>query len=204
MAFERTLLLERRVHGDGDRDQQEQLDGVGDEREVDALEHQLEQDLQRDLFTGLLNKKAIEHYGENKLKRLGSGEVLHALLLDIDNFKDVNDTYGHPVGDKVLKQVADLIRDTVPMRARAGRIGGDEFLVLLATSEMIRFETYAEILRLRVSRIRVEGVNVRVTCSIGLASADSDTLSYAELYRKTDDAVYQAKQNGKNQVCRLS
>ncbi len=164
----------------------------------------LERDLQRDLFTGLLNKKAIEHYGENKLKALSREEVLHALLLDIDNFKEINDTYGHPVGDKVLKQVAELIRDTVPIRARAGRIGGDEFLVLLSTAECIRFETYAEVLRLRVSRIRQKGLDVRVTCSIGLASADSNTMSYAELYRKIDSAVYQAKQKGKNQICRIS
>lgn len=164
---------------------------------------QLEQDLQRDLFTGLLNKKAIEHYGEKKLKSLGKDEVLHSLLLDIDDFKDVNDTYGHPVGDRVLKQVAELIRDTVPMRARAGRIGGDEFLVLLPTSEVISFETYAEVLRLRVSRIRLKDLDVKVTCSIGLSSADSNTISYSELYGKTDDAVYLAKQKGKNQVCRI-
>ena len=71
--------------------------------------NQLEREAKMDLFTGLLNKSAVEYYGARKIKELKAGELLGILILDMDDFKKVNDIYGHPVGDYVLKEVADII-----------------------------------------------------------------------------------------------
>lgn len=161
---------------------------------------QLEQEIQIDLFTGLLNKAAIEHYGERTLAKLQKGEILAALILDMDDFKDINDRFGHPAGDYVLKEVADIIQRKAPVGAKVGRIGGDEFMVLLLTDSLTPLRDYAGELIQEVSRIRWKGKDVGVSCSIGISAEDSSQRTYPELYKAADDALYQAKRRGKNQA----
>ena len=162
--------------------------------------YQLEQEIQMDLFTGLLNKAAIEHYGERKLQELQKGKVLAMLILDMDDFKNINDNFGHPAGDYVLKEVADIMRQNAPVSSRVGRIGGDEFAVLLLTDSLRAFEWYADELIQAVLHIRWKGKDVGASCSIGISAADSSRWTYLKLYQAADDALYQAKRNGKRQV----
>lgn len=180
---------------------------------------QLEQEVKMDPFTGILNKTAVERYGERMLTGLQPGGLLVMLLLDVDHFKEINDKFGHPAGDQVLKSVADRLRSEAPVGARVGRIGGDEFVVLylvdtaqhpvpvgedplrtlLHIREFRQFYQYAEGL-MRSKAIRWQGTSVEVHCSVGLSAADSDTWTYAELYRQADFALYQAKRSGKRQL----
>lgn len=162
--------------------------------------NQLETKVQMDLFTGLLNKTSIERYGKKKLEKLQKGQMLAALILDMDNFKDINDQYGHPVGDFVLKEVAMIMRKYAPEGVRIGRIGGDEFMALLITDNLTEFKNYAWDLIEKVSQIKWEGSNIFANCSIGIAVASSPDERYDALYQRTDEALYQAKKNGKNQV----
>lgn len=164
----------------------------------------LEQDSRLDLFTGVFNKTEIECYGERKLGELQNGEALAAFILDMDDFKDINDSYGHPVGDYVLKSVADLMLKKAPIGTRVGRIGGDEFLALLVTDDLRILYDYGRVLIDAIPEIQWQGKEVGASCSIGFSAADSKNPSYQELYRKADDALYRAKLSGKKQILSYS
>lgn len=161
---------------------------------------QLEREIQMDLFTGLLNKTAIEHYGTKKLQNLQKGKILAMLILDMDNFKSINDSFGHPVGDYVLKKVADIMHQKAPVKARVGHIGGDEFAVLLLTDDLSVIKKFAIELIEDISNIRYNGTDVGVSCTIGISAADSDKWTFPMLYKAADDALYKAKSKGKNQI----
>lgn len=177
--------------------------GIGilsDIAELKARIAQLEQEIRMDLFTGLLNKAAIEHYGERRLKELKEDEILGMLIVDIDDFKKINDNYGHPAGDFVLKEIADIIRNEVPQGTKIGRIGGDEFIVLSVTKNIDEFCSFAEGLINVISQIKWQEIDIVAKCSIGLSASAANQYTYAELYRKADSALYEAKNAGKNQL----
>ena len=161
---------------------------------------QLETEIRQDRFTGLLNKTSIEHYGERRMTELQQGEKVAALILDMDDFKNINDQYGHPVGDYVLREVASCLRQDAPMGARIGRIGGDEFMVLLVGRDVSTFEDYAHDVLKRVQNIRYQGETIGVNCSIGFIISSEESQTFNQLYQKTDQALYQAKNQGKGQV----
>ncbi len=166
--------------------------------QVERFNH-LEENIRLDLFTGVYNKAEIERYGQRVLRELDEGEVLAAFILDIDDFKNINDHYGHPVGDYVLKNIAKLMQQELPKGGHVGRIGGDEFLALARTDDVDGFCCYAERLVKKVAGIRWQGKALGTSCSIGLFIADADT-SYPELYAKADEALRRAKAAGKKQV----
>ena len=177
--------------------------GIGilsDITERKARINQLEKEIQMDLFTGLLNKTSIERYGRRKLSELREGEKLAALIVDMDDFKDINDHYGHPMGDYVLKEAADIMRHYAPAGARIGRIGGDEFMVLLVSHDISGLKTFAETVIRKIHNIQWNGITVSPSYSMGLAVASAPNVSYDDLYRKADDALYHAKQLGKNRL----
>lgn len=160
---------------------------------------QLETEIQMDLFTGLLNKTSVEHYGERRLAELQDGEKMLMLILDMDDFKNINDRFGHPVGDYVIREIASLMRKHAPVGARIGRIGGDEFIALTVSRDETAFEGYADTLLRETAEIRWKGTDISSSCSIGIASVSSSGKTYAELYRKADQALYEAKNRGKGQ-----
>lgn len=162
---------------------------------------QLEQEIHLDLFTGVLNKAAIELYGYRKLKELPEGKILAILILDMDDFKRINDRFGHPVGDYVLKEVATIMRQKAPVDARVGRIGGDEFIVLYLTDRLEEFCVYARQIIDAVSKIKCNGICMNIGCSVGLSAAESREWNYAKLYQAADSALYQAKREGKHRLC---
>ncbi len=177
--------------------------GIGILSDITELKEkitQLEEEIRRDLFTGLLNKTATEYYGERELKNLKNGDLLAMMIIDMDDFKNINDRYGHPAGDHVLKEVANIMRNTAPSGTRIGRIGGDEFIALLVTKDVYKFCNYGNELLSQIPQIRWNDIDLDVNCSIGVAFADSNEYTYFDLYKKTDNALYQAKQVGKKQM----
>jgi diguanylate cyclase len=126
-------------------------------------------------------------------------------MLDIDHFKQFNDQYGHPLGDRVLVHVGQVLRNSLPPQARVARYGGEEFCVVLQECfELTSAHTFAEQLRLKIQSLRIKArgtdkVLDTVTASFGvaLAKAGDDVES---LLTRADDALYRAKRSGRNRV----
>ena len=121
-------------------------------------------------------------------------------MMDLDHFKKVNDTYGHDIGDVVLKKVADCLRDHVSEDDIVARIGGEEFALVLHTVEPQNAARYFESLREDIASIFVEcaGQRVPVSCSIGVVGAFGKTLE--PILKRADELLYVAKKNGRNRV----
>ena len=166
-----------------------------------------------DGLTKVYNKVYAE---ENLLKMLKAtlrdSKPLSVVMTDIDHFKKVNDTFGHPTGDHVLAAVSGLLKDESRDTDAVGRFGGEEFIVILAKSDVEGAKIFAERYRKRVesTKISFEGNEVPVRVSIGTATFNQewapgmDLGSIAkELVSKADTALYFAKANGRNQVCQI-
>lgn len=150
----------------------------------------------RDGLTGLFNRRYFNELINvelSRLKRVPSS--LSLLMLDIDNFKNYNDTQGHPAGDEVLKKAAQVFRNSVRAMDIVCRYGGEEFIVMLPQTEKGAAQIIAE--RLRVQA----GLYLPTTVSIGIATLPQDAQNVEELIQKADDALYQAKKSGKNKWC---
>ena len=122
------------------------------------------------------------------------------MIIDIDEFKTVNDQYGHVVGDKILVQVAELMQQYTGPSDLVVRLGGDEFVILLPESDLEEGSMAAERLRLAISRHRTSidiGEDLAVTISIGLAEARSDD-DADSIVKRADSALYAAKEAGRN------
>lgn len=156
-----------------------------------------------DELTGLYNRRGLVQFGEREFTRSARfARPLSALMIDLDHFKTVNDTYGHAAGDRVLRQVADCLRSKARSVDILARYGGEELLLLLPEADLAQATQVAERLRLAIERtsVLVDGEQVRVTASSGVAALSSDTPDLASLIARADSAVYQAKQAGRNRV----
>ncbi|MBB1627354.1 diguanylate cyclase [Achromobacter sp. UMC71] len=175
------------------------------ERERDRLIVDLAVMAETDFLTGLLNRRAFEHRFEQALTQWsGSEEVLAFILFDIDDFKGINDTYGHASGDQALKTVADLCRQTWRQSDVVARVGGEEFAVLCRTRTAEQAVAAAERMRVCIARARVPAENGAVfalTASFGVAYASWRNTGAADtLFRQADELLYQAKMSGKDRV----
>lgn len=154
----------------------------------------------KDPMTGVLNKEAIIHLTQNRIYHLNKDESIVIAILDLDNFKLVNDTFGHLYGDKIIIQFAGIISRTIGNRGIVGRFGGDEFMIML---EGIKDEMHLRSV-LRAIRTSVElefkniGDNISLTTSIGAATFPKDAKDYDELFTKADYCLYLSKMRGKN------
>jgi len=166
-----------------------------------ALEYQRLQELSlRDSLTGLLNRRAFEELLEIEEGRR-EDRPYSLIMIDIDNFKSLNDRFGHPAGDQVIAGVAGAIRDALRGADLATRYGGEEFAVLLPGTAAIDAFSVAERIRSRINALRFDLTRrrVRVTASLGLANRyDRSECSLKQLLALADDALYQAKGSGKN------
>lgn len=152
-----------------------------------------------DLLTGLYNRRFMQ----DQLMQAKHMEERHSLpfsllLLDVDNFKKLNDTYGHEMGDKVLKAVAEDIRKNLRKTDIPSRWGGEEFLILLENADLQEAVSVAERIRKEVESTPLEG-HIKVTVSIGVASYSKDE-DINSLIKRADEALYRAKASGKNRV----
>jgi len=166
------------------------------------LMKELENAAYLDALTGLYNRKHFLKLAIIEIDRaMRVDQPIYAAMLDLDFFKNVNDTYGHLAGDQVLRTTAAIIRQTIRAYDLIGRYGGEEFVLLFTALDMQ--EAYKLMERIREnmdnSSTCYEGVEIKITCSIGLAKfTGNDTLE--DSIKKADEALYTAKNSGRNQV----
>lgn len=173
-------------------------------RAFDSMRNGLAEQIGTDPLTGCMNRRALEARVRSDwrhAKRRGS--QLAIVALDVDHFKQINDTRGHPVGDVVLHQVAGIMKSTARDTDAVSRFGGDEFVILLPDTGWQGALTFAERLRRRVDDFTFgpPGQPMALTISVGVALArGSDPLSPEELLKEADRSLYKAKQQGRNRV----
>ena len=158
----------------------------------------------KDALTGLYNRGYVLEKLESEINRsLRHGSPMSVLMLDIDYFKRINDTYGHAAGDQVLQAVGRLLRDSCRVYDVPGRFGGEEFCIVLPETRMGNTSTVAERIRGRLEATELacgDGMAV-VTASIGVAGLESaEALSPSALIERADRALYAAKNRGRNRV----
>jgi diguanylate cyclase (GGDEF)-like protein len=169
-------------------------------RQLDASRRQAERLANTDDLTGLYTRRAFYELGKvlsNSSRR--SAEPVSMIVMDIDNFKEINDSFGHAAGDTALKQVGKIFKERLRRSDISGRIGGEEFAVLLPGSSIEQSVQLAEQLRKQIEELTIpaEEKNIKITASFGVASGvdDLDTLG-----NHADKAMYQSKQSGRNAV----
>jgi diguanylate cyclase (GGDEF)-like protein len=164
---------------------------------------QLEEMATTDGLTGLMNKRTITGRIEETISRAERYDhPVSLMILDIDHFKRVNDTYGHPVGDRVLREVGRVFKESMRRIDLVGRWGGEEFMVLLDSSGADDALDKAEQLRERIGSLVFdsEGGEFSVTMSAGIAVFPDDSRQIEELIEKADVALYQSKRAGRNRA----
>jgi diguanylate cyclase (GGDEF)-like protein len=170
--------------------------------QVEMENKALEERVVHDPLTGLANRVLFDKVLARELSRSRDKQnAVSVLMLDLDFFKKVNDTYGHPVGDIVLRQLADVIRRTVRRADLPARVGGEEFAVVVTQGDAAP-EVVAEKLRVAVERESFGEASepLRVTISIGCATWKDWMKSPADLVKAADKALYTAKGSGRNKV----
>ena len=167
--------------------------------ELQRLNQKILHDAEVDFLTQLSNRRYIDKTFERLAPPEGRAESLGILLIDVDFFKRINDTYGHPTGDIVLKKIAEKIKSVIRGGDVAGRFGGDEFIVLLPESDLEIVEQVAEKLT-EIVRADEKLSELKVTLSIGGTSqrVDHEHYNIQELLKKTDESLYKAKEGGRN------
>jgi len=172
-------------------------------REIDALQEQLREQAIRDPLTGLYNRRYLDATLERELARARrDGQPLALILMDLDHFKRVNDTYGHQAGDEVLQQLARLLNEMARAGDVASRHGGEEFLLLMPTMSLATARERAETLRRAFGALEIPfgSLKLRATLSIGIAASPDHGSTAEDLFRHADRALYQAKHEGRNRV----
>lgn len=161
----------------------------------------------QDALTGLMNARAYYEAGD-QLMRLSqrSGRPFAVLFVDLDHFKQINDTHGHDAGDEVLRTVAQTLKTRVRGSDLLGRIGGEEFSILLPDTEAVGAMQLGEVLRLAVESCQPQAdhLTLHVTASIGVAVSDNAQATLFAIQKQADEAMYQAKQAGRNRVSMLA
>lgn len=156
-----------------------------------------------DALTGLYNRRGLFELGEREIERAHRfGRPLTAIMVDIDYFKQVNDNFGHAVGDEVLKLAAIALTNSVRKVDIIGRYGGDEFVILLPEIDLDSGMIVAERLRARVksSALQTPIARVAVNISLGIAGITDGMLDLKSLLERADHALYQAKLSGRDQI----
>lgn len=195
----------RRMQGRAERLEQELHESS---RQIEGLRTDLasaQREANTDSLTGLANRKYFDHeFRAAAEDACSSGQPLSLLLADIDHFKQFNDTYGHQVGDQVLRLVAQVLTRSVKGRDLAARYGGEEFAVILPQTDLEGALKLAEQIRLTVAgnRIRLKSSGQplgKITLSIGCAQCAAGE-AITDVIQRADDALYRAKRAGRNRV----
>ncbi len=156
-----------------------------------------------DGLTGLYNRVYWEERLSDEFERQKRNpRTMSLIMLDIDNFKTVNDTYGHPAGDEVIRQVAKAISEETRAVDISGRYGGEEFCILLLDSNKDDAFHYAERLRQKMESmaVKADAGNLSVTISLGVAEWSGEYNEHAQWVQAADQALYHSKMNGRNQT----
>lgn len=169
---------------------------------VNHFQGRLEKMAITDDLTQIFNRGHFLELGRHEMAQsLRYGRSISLLMIDADHFKAVNDNHGHDVGDKVLHRLAQAITQQIREVDILARAGGEEFVVLLPQTDLKHTLTVAERIRAAVAAMELEPSHLRVTVSLGAAQASSKTKTLEELMKMADQALYLAKDRGRNQVC---
>lgn len=157
-----------------------------------------------DDLLNIFNKREIMRRGYDVYSGIeGTNQSIASVMMDIDDFKKVNDTYGHLVGDEVIKKVATTIKNSIKSDDSIGRYGGEEFLIFLSCKELEDYEIFIERLREQIEKmeISVGDKTIKVTVSVGVAITKGNKMPLKKLINYADNELYKAKRDGKNKVC---
>jgi diguanylate cyclase (GGDEF)-like protein len=169
-------------------------------KQLEEANNQLQKLAQQDSLTGLLNCGAFKTQLQSELEQANLlNAPLSLLMLDIDHFKHINDTYGHPVGDNVIVSITRTMSQLARKSDIIGRVGGEEFAIILPDTNAKLAMTIAERIRMEIEKARFESEDIAVAISIGVALQHDDEDIYSLLSR-ADQALYIAKRNGRNRV----
>lgn len=167
----------------------------------------LELEMQRwattDALTGLANRHLFYDQARREIARMQRyGTVLAVIAIDVDHFKQINDTWGHDVGDLVLNAVGSVLRESARDPDVVARLGGEEFAVLAVGADIAAAAVLAERIRRNINDFEIhhDGPPLRVTASLGCSAVTAGELSIDPAVKRADTALYQAKSNGRNQV----
>ncbi|HEV7992075.1 MAG TPA: diguanylate cyclase [Gemmatimonadaceae bacterium] len=170
----------------------------------DAMRLRLGEQIGTDPLTGCLNRRALETFLRAEWRQAKRrGTTIAVLAIDLDRFKDINDTYGHPFGDLVLQELAAIMRATARDTDEVARLGGDEFVVVLPDTGWEGALTFAERMRRKVDEHTFGAPTgaMRITISVGVAlHRGTDPMSPALLLQEADRSLYKAKSAGRNRV----
>ena len=153
-----------------------------------------------DHLTGLANRRRFERQLEREVGRvLRFGHPFSLLMIDIDNFKNLNDTFGHDAGDDAIRRISRILREGTRGIDLAARVGGEEFAVLLVETSQVAGSEVAERLRMAIKGLETPS-GARITASFGVAECPTDAQTASEIFKAADVALYQAKRNGRDRV----
>lgn len=168
--------------------------------DLEDAQRELEKLAWTDPLTGLRNRRRFIDEARTHIDGARRhNRPLSVLMCDLDHFKSVNDTFGHPVGDEVLRQVGHALTEIARLSDRVGRIGGEEFAILLTETDLATAQLVAERFRRRIEAIKPPDPGPRqITMSIGFATLQSDDATIEMLMERADQALYRAKAAGRN------
>lgn len=165
-------------------------------RQVTLCRRNINESSLKDSLSGLYNNAYIYEYLNNRIKHINNGD-LSVLMMDIDNFKKINDLHGHIFGDQIIKQIALLLKESTGEDDVLGRYGGEEFIAILNNADFERSINVAEDIRTKIEHLKINS-DTKVTISVGIAFYNNDTAE--DLIKRADDQLYHAKKLGKNRV----
>lgn len=169
-------------------------------QELDRAEGKLTELARRDALTGVYNRRYFLELAVREFQRSERyGLPLSLILLDVDNFKQINDTYGHAVGDEVLVNLAEILRSSLRGFDTLARYGGEEFVIMLPETSLVGAGNVAERIRRSVERAPADFF-AELTISAGVSELKQDTAGLDDLLGQADRALYQAKEGGRNLV----
>jgi diguanylate cyclase (GGDEF)-like protein len=177
---------------------------VRDLREINkavAMVQQLEKAAFTDPLTGAFNRRYLIEESEKQIKLCGDAGLNYSLImLDVDHFKQINDTYGHHIGDEVLKILVRRMRHSLKKDTLIARYGGEEFVITLPGASLDNALSTAERMRntVKASNFAISGIELPITISLGVASTSHCGIDLQELLNNADKAMYKAKNSGRN------
>jgi diguanylate cyclase (GGDEF)-like protein len=175
--------------------------------QLKLLQEKLELLATTDSLTGILNRRHFIELSEKEMSRAQrSGTPLSIAMIDIDHFKIINDTHGHTVGDLVIKELVALCKDDLRPYDLLGRIGGEEFAIMMVQCDLQKAFTVSERLRKRIVNhvISADGKDISIKISVGVAELSGDMESFESIMNRADQALYVAKKLGRNRVEKAS
>ncbi len=157
-----------------------------------------------DFLTNIPNRRYFFDMGEKEFylaKRYKS--IISLVFLDIDYFKKINDNYGHSIGDEALLFVSEIITNNIRKSDLYGRMGGEEFAIMLINTNLNEAKTYCDNLRKEIQKNKFikDEIKIEITVSIGVTSINKSDINLNDLFKRSDEALYLAKKTGRNKVC---